>query len=49
LPLYHKLAAALKRRGIETINCSPGTANDAFPTDDLNRVLPDPGLAAAQA
>jgi hypothetical protein len=39
IPNFPALAAAMKERGVEVINCSPGTALTAFPTASIEDVL----------
>lgn len=39
---FPKLARRLKELGIEVINCTPDSALDAFPRNELARVLPHP-------
>lgn len=38
---YNPMAAAAKAMGVEIINCTPGSAIDAFPKEELARVLRD--------
>ena len=38
-PMFDALAPALAERGVEVLNCSPGTALQTFPTARLDEVL----------
>ena len=37
---FRTLAAPLRGRGVEVINCTPGSALDAFPAGELDEVFP---------
>jgi len=40
LPHFPTLQPALTERGIEVINCTPGSALTCFPMGNLDEVLP---------
>lgn len=47
LPKFPTLVEPLKRRGVEVINCTPGSLLDCFPRADLAACLPDDSRPAA--
>lgn len=50
LPKFPTLVEPLKKRGVEVINCTPGSALDVFPKANLASCLPaDPRPAALSA
>jgi len=44
--LFATMVEPAQKRGIEIINCSPGSALECFRKDTIDRVLPDPPTAA---
>jgi hypothetical protein len=49
LPRFATLVEPLGQRGVDVINCTPGSALDVFPRATLESVLPDPSPAALPA